>query len=298
MTRWDPLLPLRGARRRAMATLEHYRWRVGFRPTPMNRARRDVPLVLSLTTTPGHLERADIAIATLLSQSLAPDRAVLWLSDEIADRPLPRAFRPLLAAGLEVRHVPDVGPHTKLVHALSAFPDAAIVTADDDMFYPRDWLAQLDASYRRAPAYIHCHRAHRMRVDAATGVPDGYMAWDLGAPGVLGPSQLLFPTGVGGVLYPPRSLAPQVADVEAFRRLCPTADDIWFKAMALLAGTAAVKVAPQSPRYRQVRGFAASALYTENLTRNDPQLRATFEAYDLYPLLREAVAGEAGPARP
>jgi hypothetical protein len=271
--------------------LEHYRWRVGFRPTPMNRDTREVPLVLSLTTTPGHLGRADIAIATLLTQTLAPDRAILWLSDEVAGEPLPRAFRPLLAAGLEVRHVRDVGPHTKLVHALEAFPDAAIVTADDDMFYPSDWLATLYASYRQSPAHIHCHRAHLMRVDASTGVPVDYMDWDLGAPGVLGPSQLLFPTGVGGVLYPPGSLAPEVGDVEAFQRLCPTADDIWFKAMALLAGTAAVKVAPQSPRYRQVRGFAASALYAENLTRNDPQLRATFEAYDLYPLLREAATG-------
>lgn len=285
--------PVRGARRRALATLESYRWRVGFRPTPMNDEPRDVPLVLSLTTTPGHLRRADVAISTLLTQSLAPDRAILWLGDEVAGRPLPRAFRRLLAAGLEVRYVPDVGPHTKLVHALQAFPGAAIVTADDDMFYPRDWLSQLYASYLHAPQQIHCHRAHLMRIDASTGAPLGYQDWDLGAPGVRGPSHLLFPTGVGGVLYPPGSLAPEVAHVEAFRRLCPTADDIWFKAMALLAGTAAVKVAGESPRYRQVRGFAASALYAANLTQNDPQLRATFEAYDLYPLLRDAAGAEA-----
>lgn len=293
MTGRMPLVgPFRSAGRRVLAMLESYRWRVAFRPTPMNDEPRDVPLVLSLTTTPGHLGRAHIAISTLLTQSLAPDRAILWLSDEVAGRPLPRAFRPLLAAGLEVRYVADVGPHTKLVHALQAFPEAAIVTADDDMFYPRDWLSELYASYRSATAHIHCHRAHLMRVDASTGTPLGYQDWDLGAHGVLGPSQLLFPTGVGGVLYPPHSLAPEVANVEGFRRLCPTADDIWFKAMALLAGTAAVKVAEDSPRYRQVRGFAASALYAANLTQNDPQLRATFEAYDLYPLLRDAAATE------
>lgn len=259
---------------------------------------RPTPLVVSLTTTPARLfGNADVAVATLLTQRLKPDRVVLWVSDEMAGHELPPRLRPLVAAGLEVRYGTDVGPHTKLLHALRAFPDSLIVTADDDMLYPRDWLSTLYASYRRAPGLIHCHRAHLMRL-GSDGRLAPYHDWSLGAPGVVGPSHLLFQTGVGGVLFPPGSLAPEVFDVEAFRRLCPTNDDIWFKAMALLAGTRVRKVASESPRYRPITGSQESLLYETNLSANDPQLRATFDAYDLYPLLREEAGSAPAGAQP
>ncbi|MGZ6792725.1 MAG: hypothetical protein ACXVFV_07210, partial [Mycobacteriales bacterium] len=50
------------------------------------------------------------------------------------------------------------------------------------------------------------------------------------------PGGRTFLTGVGGILYPPGSLDPRVADVGSAMRLCPTADDVWFKAMSLLNG--------------------------------------------------------------
>lgn len=262
-----------------------YRLRVRAIRSGVNRRPRPTPLVVSLTTTAGRLfHKADIAIATLLTQRFKPDRIVLWVPEELRDRGLPEGLRPLIANGLEVRYRPDVGPHSKLVHALREFPGSIIVTADDDLFYPSDWLSSLHASYERAPEFIHCHRAHLMRTDAEGGLR-GYYEWDLYSPGYIGPSHLLFPTGTAGVLYPPGSLADEVLDVEAFRRLCPTNDDIWFKAMALLKGTAAQKVAPRSREYRLIPGSQESQLMATNLETNDVQLRATFAAYDLYRLL-------------
>ena len=46
-----------------------------------------------------------------------------------------------------------------------------------------------------------------------------------------------FFTGAGGVLYPPHTLYRDIADVKLFQKLAPNADDIWFWAMAVLAGT-------------------------------------------------------------
>lgn len=259
-----------------------HRVRVRLRTPALNRDPRPRPVVVSLTTTEGRLgRRVDIAIATIFGQRTPPDRVVLWLDERLRERPLPRTLRPLQRAGLEVRYCEDIGPHTKLIPSLRAFPDSLVVTADDDILYPPTWLEELLASYEQAPGAIHCHRAHGMRT-----TPDGklapYQDWDLGAPGVVGPAHRLFQTGVGGVLFPPGSLAEEVFDVEAFRRLCPANDDIWFKAMALLAGTPMKKVAPLSPRYTEISGLQASALYQTNLVRNDEQLRATFDAYDLY----------------
>lgn len=275
--------PLKRLRQRLRE--DAHRVRVRARTPRLNREPRARPVIVSLTTTGGRLtRRVDVAIATIFEQRTPPDGVVLWLDERLADRPLPRSLRPLLRAGLEVRYCEDIGPHTKLIPSLRAFPQSLIVTADDDILYPPTWLGDLLASYEAAPGAVHCHRAHGMRT-----TPDGrlarYQDWDLGAPGVVGPDHRLFQTGVGGVLFPPGVLPDEVFDVEAFRRLCPANDDIWFKAMALLAGTPVKKVAPASPRYTEVTGLQSSALYQTNLVRNDEQLRATFEAYDLYRLL-------------
>jgi hypothetical protein len=45
-------------------------------------------------------------------------------------------------------------------------------------------------------------------------------------------------SGVGGVLYPPGSLAPEVLDEATFVALAPLADDIWLFWMERIAGSA------------------------------------------------------------
>jgi hypothetical protein len=250
---------------------------------------RPLPVVVTLSTIAKHLDhKVDLAIASLLTQKFRPDRVILWLSDTLENQPLPENFRYLQKAGLEVQYRKDVGPQTKLLYALQEYPDCLVVSADDDMFYPSNWLSDLYASYQPAPHYIHCHRAHLMRKDEH-GKLLPYQRWNWLSPGVLGPSHWLFATGVGGILYPPNSLSPEVFNVEAFRQLCPLADDVWFKAMALLQDTPVKKVAPYAQQPLVIRGSQEERLTVPNITRNDLQLQATFDAYDLYHLLREEV---------
>ena len=45
---------------------------------------------------------------------------------------------------------------------------------------------------------------------------------------------LHFPTGCGGILYPPHSLYKDVCKEEIFTKIAPFADDIWLWGMALL----------------------------------------------------------------
>jgi hypothetical protein len=272
--------------------LRELAYRLAMRQLPLIRTiisrkpeSRSLPLIVSLTTTPKRLfQKTDIGIATLLSQRCRPDRVILWLSDEVKDKPLPKSFDYLCEAGLEVQYRRDVGPHTKLLYALQEHPDSMIVSADDDMLYPANWLGALYASYQRAPKHIHCHRAHLMRKDS-DGKLTPYKQWARHSPGVLGPSHLLFPTGVGGVLYPPRSLAEEVFHVDAFQQLCPFADDVWFKAMALLQGVSCQKVKPYWQTLLAVHGTQQGHLFATNIENNDAQVRATFDAYDLYRLL-------------
>jgi hypothetical protein len=162
-----------------------------------------------------------------------------------------------------------------------------VVTADDDFFYPRHWLRDLFRAYELEPKFIHCHRAHLMVMDGVE--PRPYREWKWESPGYQGPSNLLFPTGAGGVLYPPGSLSGEVLNEEVFTTICPTADDVWLKAMSLMAGTLCKKVKPFQSEFVQIQGTQSVALWRENTqeTGNDQQLRAVFSKYRLNPLLLE-----------
>ena len=62
---------------------------------------------------------------------------------------MPKELKELMKRGLEIRFCKDIGPHGKLIYALKEFPDAIVVTADDDMIYPKDWLEKLFESYKK-----------------------------------------------------------------------------------------------------------------------------------------------------
>jgi hypothetical protein len=242
-----------------------------------------IDVVLSVTSIPERIELFLGALEWLERQSVRPRAAVIWLGEELFSEGLRQEIAAgfALPEGVEIRYRPDLGPQTKLLHALREFPGAPVVTVDDDVVYPPFWLEELWEAYTAAPELIHCYRAHRIVLG-----PDGrlapYAAWGWLAPGLQGPSHALFPTGTCGVLYPPGALADEVFDLEAMRRLCPTADDTWFKAMALRKGTAARKVRPESLEFPHIPGSERKMLWTVNSGgRNDEQLAAVFDAYGL-----------------
>ncbi len=244
-------------------------------------------VIVSVTSIPERVELFLGALGWFERQTVRPRLMVIWLGEELFPVGLRHeiAARFALPEGVEVRYRPDLGPQTKLLHALREFPETPVVTVDDDVLYPPFWLEELHASYLAAPHCIHCYRAHQIRL-----TPEGrlapYAEWAWLAPGVRGPSHMLYPTGTCGALYPPGTLADEVHNLEAMRRLCPTADDIWFKAMALLKGTPAQKVREESLEFPHIPGSEVRMLWTVNAGRNDAQLEAVFEHYRLLAALR------------
>lgn len=263
--------------------------------------RREQELIVSLTTIPERIGKVHLCIETLLRQSLKPDRVILWLSESAADagRPrvaedaLPAKLRRLQERGLEIRWCRDIRSYRKIIPALRSFPGALIVTSDDDVYYPRRWLEQLHGAYLREPHLIHCHRAHLVRYDG-TGQALPYLQWDITAPGVVGPSTDLFPTGVGGVLYAPGHLHPEVLNEAVFVAICPTADDVWLKAMSLMNGVACKKVKPGAIAYVEIRipGNRVLSHHNVNANGNDAQIR---KVADRYRVFRKASAPQTRP---
>lgn len=191
-------------------------------------------LVVSLTTFPARIHMVHYAIRSLLRQSMKPNRVVLWLGEEKfpgKEGNLPANLLELRNFGLEIRWCRDVGPLTKLVYALQTWPDAIIVTADDDYHYPRHWLRTLYQSYLTDEYCIHTGVVHQVRFDSS-GYPLAFDRWSQWHPS----GKALFRNilnGFAGALYPPRCLHPDVMDADAFARISPTADDFWFWAMAV-----------------------------------------------------------------
>jgi hypothetical protein len=238
-------------------------------------------LIVSLTSHPPRYATLDGTILSLLVQSRKPDRIVLFVA-EGHRRLLPDAVLRLADAGLEIVETADIGPFTKLIPALEAFPGSTIVTADDDIFYPRDWLEELEAGRVEHPGAIVCHRAHRV-VAAADGGLEPYAAWghDVQDEAARRPSVDLLPTGTGGILYPPGVLHRRVGERETFSRLCPTGDDLWFFWMARLNGSRAVKVGPRFT-CRYAPDSQKAALWRENRdSRNDRMIADLVDAFGL-----------------
>ena len=258
--------------------------------TGLTSIRRDQEVIVSLTTIPERIGKIHLCIETLLRQSVKPNRLILWLSESldptrpiVSSKALPYKLRRLQERGLDIRWCKDIRSYRKIIPTLTLFPNAIVVTADDDVFYPRHWLKQLYNAYLEEPHLIHCHRAHLMRYDSFGGLLP-YLQWSLTAPGLVGPSLHLFPTGVGGVLYTRKLLHPEVFNEAAFSQLCPLADDIWLKAMSLLMGVACKKVKADPIAYVEVRIPNNVALSQSNLNhnKNDIQLRNVSSRYQVF----------------
>lgn len=179
-------------------------------------------------------------IETIGLGTVKPRRVILWLDDGAAVADPPASLRRLQARGLEIRRCRDYGPHKKYFPYVNAVlpnePERTLVTADDDVYYPPSWLAELLAAHR--PHEVTAFRA-RIRSDAPYG------SWPLCRTSE--PSEHVFATGVSGVAYPPELLHTLKAHGDAFTKVCPRADDYWLHYAAVATGIP----------IRQVRDVAA-----------------------------------------
>jgi hypothetical protein len=241
----------------------------------MDRRLHSLPgeLVVSLTSYPPRFPTLHLTLRSLLMQSVRPDRLALWIAH--ADMPLlPSKVRDLETFGMEVRECDDLKSYKKLVPSIECFPRSFIVTADDDLYYPPDWLSVLIDGFRAEAPAILSRRAVRLKRSSRGLAPFKEWEHDVQDARARELSNDLMPETGGGALYPPGSLSEKVTDRTLFERLAPSGDDLWFYWCARLAGTQVRKVG-DSLVVTGWSGSAASALWNENqLGRNDDMVRA------------------------
>lgn len=195
--------------------------------------KHEIPIIVSITSYEDRFNELELSLYSLFNQSLKPDKIILWLSDKYNLTNLPYCITKYLKNGLEIRFVKDIGSYTKIIYALKEFSNSIIVTADDDIYYPKTWLKKLYLSYIANPNDIQVHRAHKIILDNDNNIMP-YEVWEKHTKEE-NADYNNFLTGVGGVLYPPNCFTGEVFRQDLFLKFAPSADDIWLWFMALLS---------------------------------------------------------------
>ncbi|EOW6845757.1 hypothetical protein ACOZ2B_000750 [Cronobacter sakazakii] len=194
-----------------------------------------------------------LTIESILHQHVRPAKIVLWLHKK--DKPQGIA-RWILSRqqkrGLEIVFVDnDVRSYKKLSFVPGYYPDYDFyITADDDVFYPTNWIDSFKSNINDNPDAVYCYRGRAILFNDA-GSLVAYPVWPLARRKEITGNELL-PTGVSGVCYPRDSLDARVADYEAINKLCPYADDIWYKALTTARGYNAILINDDSTHFTPI----------------------------------------------
>lgn len=251
----------------------------------------DHEVVVSLTTYGIRIYDVYLAIESIMQGSVKPNRIVLWLSEEeFKGRTLPMSLQKQMERGLLIEYCSDTRSFKKLIPSLKMFPDACIVTIDDDVMYDFDLLERLMITYKLNPNCVCANRIHRMKLDN-NNMPISYMKWDW-CVNKYDVNKLNFFTGVGGVLYPPQVFPSEVFNESVFMEICKYADDVWFNAMLLLNGKIVIKSYTHSSQcedYIEISRISCNGLSIKNTSpvhcRNDRQIQKVWKKYHLNKLI-------------
>ena len=201
-----------------------------------SRHKIDGEVIVSLTSYPPCFPTLHLSLRTLLNQSISPDRIVLWIAHRDLAL-LPPKVLALQERGIEIRPCADLRSFKKIVPAVEQFPESYIVTADDDLYYGRDWLEMLLSSVGTGTSDVVARIVHRPSFEEER--MRSFTAWPLNVidDQAHAPSSDLFCGSGAGALFPPGSLHPDLVRRDLFERLTPNCDDSWITWMIHRQGT-------------------------------------------------------------
>lgn len=255
---------------------------------------------VSLTSYGARLESVHLTILSILDGSEAPRTVTLWVDPGTLDVALPPRLAELQGRGLRVQECARrIGPHAKYYPHVSANAPHKhpLVTADDDVLYPTDWLQGLADAHRRSPGIVHCYRAHTFSFDEQ-GSPLPYNSWP---PCTTNAATFTsFATGVSGVIYPPRFLDRLEALGDSFMSVTPRADDVWLHAQAVGDGVRVQQLGSRPRAFPTLPNTQRHALHRTNTAQagNDGQIRATYSASMLMRITEDSAAARSNNTNP
>lgn len=206
-------------------------------------------LIVSLTSFPARINKVWLPIESILRQTIKPDAIFLCLykGEFNGKESLPVSLLRQKKRGLQIIFCTEnLIPHMKYFYTMSEFPDADIITIDDDVFYPPDLIEKHERWNLMYPGSIICPVTRKMRIHNSSLRP--YSEWDYVRINTK-PSMQNLTMGVGSAFYPAGSVNQEVFNSEILKELSLWADDLWLKIMSFKNNTGVVSMAGEYSRF-------------------------------------------------
>lgn len=224
-----------------------------------------IPVVVSLASIPSRLGIVHLTIKSIFNQDVLPEKIILWLHEDLKTE-IPQKLAKLTGDLFSIKYTSYSSSHRKLVEPLKIFGDKIVVTCDDDMIYRKRWLSRLYECHQKKPTAIIGNQTRCISYsDSGELLP--YREWKSSSESCENAKRTL-PIGAGGTLYPPNTLDDLVFDQKLFLDLAPKADDLWFKAMALLKGTISIQAENNGKEPIPIWGSQKVSLKKSNITED------------------------------
>ena len=234
--------------------------------------------VVSLTTYPARVGNVWRVIEMAANQRGIQDKYAICLyliKSEFEGIDLPAKIKELQARGLTVKfNEENLKCHNKYFYAFKDYPEKTIITIDDDLQYNHHSISGLIKKNKENPKCIIYNRGNRILKN------EPYKNWPF-IDNMVTPCYNAFPTGVGGVLYPPNCCDSMVENIDVIKQTCLRADDLWLNFNSRIKGTKVVQTALKSTYMILPDSNQQYALWTSNNSgeqnENDQQIASISE---------------------
>ncbi|PIJ41838.1 hypothetical protein [Tatumella sp. OPLPL6] len=249
-------------------------------------------IVISLTSFSKRLNLVYLTIESVFRQKCASKYEVhLYLSKlDITSSGLPNSLKRLEDRGLKIFIVDEnIKSYKKLFYSSLYNESKPIITIDDDIFYPSYWLNKLLMKAALNPNSVIAYRGHNITFKDS-GILNKYSDF-IQTPIKKINGANFMPTGVSGVFYPIGSLKGLNEEQEFFLKLCPNADDIWFKFKTIRNGFDSILVGDKSVHFISIPSSQNFSLRKFNLDEsgNDIQLKNALDHFpEVYDILKNS----------
>ena len=117
-------------------------------------------VIVSLTSYGARLTELKYTLYSLITQTVHPEKIIVNIAFDDEPRITPE-LRQFEKYGVEFYLTEDLRSYKKLVPTAIRFPEKAIVTCDDDIFFQKNWLQILLSESESYPGEIISHLTYK-----------------------------------------------------------------------------------------------------------------------------------------
>lgn len=251
-------------------------------------SHRKENIIISMASFSKRYNTICVTLKSLCNQSIKPDQITVWLDEDIPENMLTVEMEQYKDYGVDFFFTNDhLRSHKKYIYAMRKYPNAVIITVDDDVVYPHNFIKSLMLTHENFPECICARRIHKSKFNPNKEILP-YEKWFFEYKGIK-PSYAYWPTGIGGILYPPKALPDDAFDMEIIRLNCLNADDLWLKIMGTKAGRKVVWAKNNLMQPPSIPESQTISLKKSNVTGKEND-RALQKLQLLYPEIFEIIA--------